>query len=73
MHEKIAEIRKALVATVAPPLALLVGALTEASPGGVAVTPHEWALIALAGVTGGVTVWAVPNEPTGTGKHRDNQ
>ena len=69
MLDKLAEYRKAGAALVVPALFLFGAALLPDTPGGSDVTAYEWVGIAIAGITGSVSVWRVPNEPAAKGKH----
>ena len=55
------EIRKAAAAVAVPALVVLGAALLPDSPGGGVVTWQEWIAVAIAGLSTGTVVYAVPN------------
>lgn len=61
--DRLARYRKAIAAYLIPPLVAAGAAVLPDSPGGGAITPYEWIAIAVAGISCGTVVLAVPNKP----------
>ena len=61
--EKVRPYAKAVVAFIAPGAVLIGAAVTEASPGGSAITGAEWVTAAVACVVTAAGVYGVPNRP----------
>lgn len=59
---KPSEISKAIAGYLVPAIVILGASLLPDSPGGVGITLQEWIAIAVAGLSTGTVVYAVPNK-----------
>ena len=59
--DRVVEVRKAIAGFVVPGLVVLVGALTDSSPGGSHVTAGEWLLVLIAALSTGGAVYGARN------------
>ena len=59
--DRVVEVRKAIAGFVVPGLVVLVGALTDSSPGGSHVTAGEWLLVLIAALSTGGVVYGARN------------
>ena len=61
LADRVVEVRKAIAGFVVPGIVTLVGALTDASPGGPHVTAGEWLLVLIAGLSTSGVVYGARN------------